>query len=184
MSYVAAALTGERDVFYNGKRMPAAMAIEEAGLTKYVFEPKEPLAIINGTAAMTGIALIVIDRAKRIIDSSIIASALAIHAMKGNVRHFHPTISSAKPHPGQSVVAGTLVELLETQGSHAELQSGELESLQDPYSLRCSPQIVGVLVDALQWINTWIEIEANSNNDNPIFDPDSGEVLMGGNFYG
>ena len=131
-----------------------------------------------------GIACMVVSRTRKIIEAAIAATGLTIHALKGNAHHYHPTISKAKPHPGQDLVARTILELLEANIPHGELEADELETLQDPYSVRCCPQIVGVLVDSMDWITRWVEIEANSNNDNPICDPDTGEVLMGGNFYG
>ncbi len=184
MCYVAAALAGEREVFYRGRRMPAEEALKLAGLPRYVFGPKEPLAIINGTSTMTGIACVVLHRTRRIINAALAATCLTIHGMKGNAHHYHPTISKAKPHPGQALVARRILRLLDATIPHGELEADELETLQDPYSIRCCPQILGVLVDALDWIVRWIEIEANSNNDNPLCDPETGEVLMGGNFYG
>ncbi|MBN1496688.1 MAG: aromatic amino acid lyase [Spirochaetes bacterium] len=184
MSYVAAALRGEREVFYNGKRMPAADALNLAGIEPYEFLPKEPLAIINGTSTMTGISAIVIDRARRVLNASLSATALSIHALMGNAHHYDPVIAKAKPHPGQEYVARKIAELLQTKESADRLAAMTLETLQDPYSLRCSPQVLGVLHDALEWITRWVQIEANSANDNPLIDPDSGAVLMGGNFYG
>jgi histidine ammonia-lyase len=184
MSYVARALTGEGDVFYDGRRMPAAEALSENGLFPYAFQPKEPLAIMNGTSTMTGIAAIVIDRAGKIMNAGVAATALTIHALMGNAHHYDPAIGRAKPHPGQERIAQKIASLLYTEKDPALFQANELETLQDPYSLRCSPQILGVLHDALVWISKWVEIEANSANDNPLIDPDTGTVLMGGNFYG
>ncbi len=184
LSYIAAALMGESEVFYRDTRMPAAEALRQAGLAPYTFSPKEPLAMMNGTSIMTGIAALVIDRTRKIIDASICATALSIHALMGNAHHYDPVIARAKPHPGQEYIARKISGLLYTGEDHEKLAAKTLESLQDPYSLRCSPQILGVLFDALDWITRWVEIEANSANDNPLFDPDSGTVLMGGNFYG
>lgn len=184
MSYVAAALMGEREVFYQDRRMPAREAIAAAGLAPYVFGPKEPLAIMNGTATMTGIAVIAIDRARHLLDAMTSGTALAIHALMGNAHHYDPIIGKAKPHPGQVRVAERIAHLLETTVDPETLEADALETLQDPYSIRCSPQILGILEDSLEWITRWITIEANSANDNPIVDPDSGTVLMGGNFYG
>lgn len=183
MSYVGAVLKGDREVFYNGKRMPAADALKQAGLTPYEFGPKEPLAIMNGTSTMTGIAVMVYYHAEKIMKAAIASTALSIHALMGNAHHYHETISKAKPHPGQEFVAREILKLIHTE-SHSELEADALETLQDPYSLRCSPQIIGVLYDALKWVKEWVEIESNSANDNPIFDPGTGEVLMSGNFYG
>jgi histidine ammonia-lyase len=184
MSYVAAALMGERDVFYKGKRISAETALSDTGLSPYVFEPKEPLAIMNGTAIMTGIAVMVIDKAQHLLDALIFATSLTIHALMGNVHHYHPVIAKAKPHPGQYVITDRIFNLLSNHESHTQLESKSLETLQDPYSIRCAPQIIGVLWDTLHWVREWVEIESNSANDNPIFDPETGDVYMGGNFYG
>lgn len=140
--------------------------------------------MVNGTTTMTGIAAVCIERAYRILDAAVYATALSVHAMKGNAHHYHPVISEAKPFPGQTGVARKIARLLDSKVSARRLEDDALETLQDPYSLRCAPQILGVLADALSWIVPWVEIEANSSNDNPIFDPATGEVLMGGNFYG
>lgn len=184
MSYVAAALMGEREVFYQHRRMPSGEALAAAGLKPYVFGPKEPLAIMNGTATMTGIAIIAIERARHLLDALTAGTALAIHALMGNAHHYDPVIGRAKPHPGQIRVADRIGQLLETTVDPATLEADALETLQDPYSIRCSPQILGILEDSLEWITRWITIEANSANDNPLIDPESGAVLMGGNFYG
>jgi len=184
MSYVAAALMGEGEVFYHGKRMPAADALKREGISPYSFTPKEPLAIMNGTSTMTGISAIVIDRARKIMNASVSATALSIHALMGNAHHYDPVIARAKPHPGQEYIARKIAGLLYTEADNGKLEANALETLQDPYSIRCSPQILGVLFDALEWIARWVEIEANSANDNPLIDPETGTVLMGGNFYG
>ncbi|HPX56902.1 MAG TPA: aromatic amino acid ammonia-lyase [Syntrophales bacterium] len=184
MSYVAAALSGEREVFYGGQRMAAAKALKRAGLKPYAFAPKEGIAMLNGTSVMTGIAVLAVERASRILEANIAATALTVHALKGKALHFHPAVGEAKPHPGQVYVAERLTRLLQVEGSSADLESHNRENLQDPYSLRCAPQIAGVLYDALAWIRQWVETEANSANDNPIFDPETGRPLMNGNFYG
>jgi len=184
MSYVTAALTGEREVFYRGKRMPAAEALRLSGLVPYVFAPKGAISMMNGTSTMTGIAALAVERAGRILDASICATALTVHALKGKFLHFHPTIGEAKPFPGQIHVARRLTELLQVDTANGDLESQARGALQDPYSLRCTPQIAGVLYDALTWIRKWVETEANSSNDNPIFDPETGHPLMSGNFYG
>ncbi len=184
MSYVAAALMGERQVFYRGRKIPAAEALAEAGLTPYHFAPKEPLGMMNGTAMMTGVSIMTVDRAEKILKAAICATALSIHALMGNSHHYHPAISTAKPHPGQGYVAEGIAALLVSESPAEIFSTNSPETLQDPYSIRCSPQILGVLADALEWVRHWVEIEANSANDNPLFDPQSGRILMGGNFYG
>lgn len=184
MSYVAAVLSGEREVFFRGGRMPADRALKEAGLTPYELRSKEALAIMNGTTVMTGLAALAAWRAGNLLDSVVRATALSVHAVQGNRRHFHPTISRSRPYGGQIRVSDMLNRFLDSSTSESQLESPAPEALQDPYSLRCSPQIAGVLDDTLTWVCQWIEIEINSANDNPLVDPDTGEILMGGNFYG
>ena len=184
MSYIAACLAGERDVFYAGRRMSARQALKKTGLKPYVFEPKEPLAMVNGTSTMTGIAVMAVERSHNILAAAVCAASLTVHAFRGKSHHFHPVISKAKPFAGQDAVARSLTLLLQAKGSAAHLEEDGPEALQDPYSVRCTPQIAGVLSDALAWISQWVETEANSSNDNPIFNPATGEPLMSGNFYG
>lgn len=184
MSYIGACLAGEREVFYRDEKMSAGKAMKKAGIKPYKYLPKEPLSMVNGTTTMTGIAAITMERAWRILTAALYATALCVHALKGNAHHYHPVLSEAKPFPGQIFVAENIFHLLQARVSARQLEDDALEALQDPYSLRCAPQVLGVLHDALNWIKKWVEIEANSSNDNPIFDPATGEVLMGGNFYG
>jgi histidine ammonia-lyase len=182
MSYVAAALAGEREVFFRGERMPSAKALALVGLSPFEFAVKEPIAMLNGTPIMTGVAILVVDQCRRILAAATRATAMAVHAMAGHEHHLHPALFEAKPFPGQKVVAAQLRALMRSRGSVAE--SEVPESLQDPYSLRCAPHVLGVLADALVWVERWVEIEAGSATDNPLFDPESGRPLMGGNFYG
>jgi len=184
MSYIAATLAGDREVFYRGRRITAAQAIEKGKLNPYAFQMKEHLSMMNGTSVMTGIAVTAVERASRILDAAVCASALTVHALKGKAHHFHPVIGEAKSFPGQIRVAQKMLQLLKTKADLSDLEENSPESLQDPYSIRCTPQIAGVLDDALQWISDWVTIEANSSNDNPIFDPETGLPLMSGNFYG
>ncbi len=184
LSYVLAALAGEGEVFYGGKRMPAGRALRKAKLKPYACGPKEPLAMVNGTSVMTGIAAVVLDRAQHLFEAAIAASALSVHALQGKAHHYHRAIGEAKPFPGQIAVAARIRELLAAGRAGAALEAEGPETLQDPYSLRCAPQIMGVLADALAWMRPWVEIEANSANDNPLFDRSADHPLMGGNFYG
>lgn len=184
MSYIGACLAGEREVMYREERMPTIKAMKKAGLKPYKYLPKEPLSMVNGTTTMTGIAALAVERANRIFNAAIHATALSVHALKGNAHHYHPVLAQAKPFPGQAFAAAQIACLLQAKVSARKLEDDTLDTLQDPYSLRCAPQVLGVLCDALSWIRKWVEIEANSSNDNPIFDPATGTVLMGGNFYG
>jgi len=182
LSYVAACLAGRRKVVYKGRTVSAAHAIRDAGLAPYRFNPKEPLAVMNGTSVMTGIAVLALARARRVLDAAVEATALAVHGLRGHSHHFHPGIFLAKPFPGQAEVAARVLRLLRSRATAPE--SNEPDHLQDPYSVRCAPHVLGVLADGLVWMSSWVETEANSVNDNPILDPGSGRTLMGGNFYG
>jgi histidine ammonia-lyase len=182
MSYVAAALIGQREVFFAGERIPAGQAIADAGLPRFAFAVKEPISVLNGTPVMTGVAIMVVDQCRRILAAATRATAMAVHAMAGHEHHLHPVLFEAKPFPGQGAVASQLRGLLRAPGDVHEAEVPE--SLQDPYSLRCAPHVLGVLADGLGWVERWVEIEGSGASDNPLFDPDSGAPLMGGNFYG
>ena len=182
LSYIAACLSGKRDVLFGGEILPAAVALERIGMQPYRFAPKEPLGLMNGTSVMTGIAVIAVQRSKKLLNAAIAATALAVHALEGHVDHFHAVLVDAKPHFGQKRTGERLRAILAPAGIPQE--SIHHEHQQDPYSIRCAPQILGVVADALEWIEAWVMAEVNSTNDNPLFDARSGQVLMGGNFYG
>jgi histidine ammonia-lyase len=179
LSYVAAVLCGERQVYFQGKIRPTAEVFEELGIEPLRLRPKEGLAIMNGTAVMTGIACIAFHRAGYLLKLATRITALASLAVKGNACHFDEILFSAKPHPGQQQIAAWL---------RGDLHSGEAprnpQRLQDRYSLRCAPHVIGVLGDALPWLRQLIENELNSANDNPIIDGEGEHVLHGGHFYG
>ncbi|WP_354677394.1 HAL/PAL/TAL family ammonia-lyase [Cupriavidus plantarum] len=179
LSYVAAALCGERDVVYAGRRQPAAEALAAIGREPLRLRPKEALAIMNGTAVMTGLACLAWARAANVAALSATLTAGAVVAIDGNPYHYDETLFRAKPHPGQTRAAARIRTLL--GGSRAPRHASRL---QDRYSLRCAPHVIGVLEDALDWSRTWIETELNSANDNPLVDPDENRVLHGGHFYG
>lgn len=179
LSYVAAALCGERDVVYQGRRQPAGEALAAIGRERLRLRPKEALAIMNGTAVMTALACLAWQRAAGLARLASTLTAGAVAALDGNPYHFDATLFEAKPHPGQKRAAQRIRQLLgDAQAPrHAK-------RLQDRYSLRCAPHVIGVLEDALEWSKTWIETELNSANDNPLVDPDEERLLHGGHFYG
>lgn len=179
LSYVAGALIGEREVYYQGKLVPAAHAFADIGLELYTLKPKEALALMNGTAVMTALACLAWDRAEYLCWLSAKITAMMCIAVNGNPYHFDETLFAVKPHAGQQQVAAWIRE-----GLTGTTASNNTERLQDRYSLRCAPHITGALVDALPFLQSTIENELNSANDNPIVDPDSRRVLHGGHFYG
>ena len=179
LSYVAAALIGERDVFHQGQIRPAAEVMAAYGLNPVTLRPKEGLAIMNGTAVMTALACQAYQRAEYLTRMSSRITALASLALQGNSHHFDDILFSVKPHQGQNEVAGWIRHDL----NHYEHPRNS-SRLQDRYSIRCAPHIIGVLRDALPWFKQTIENELNSANDNPIIDGIGEHVLHGGHFYG
>jgi histidine ammonia-lyase len=179
LSYVAAVLCGEREVMHRGVRRSAAEALAEVGRAPLRLRPKEGLAIMNGTAVMTALACLAFDRAQYLSRLATRLTAYNVVANAGNARHFDATLFAAKPHPGQ----GRIAERLRHDLYHGAQTNGD-HRLQDRYSLRCAPHVIGVLEDALPFMRQWIETELNSANDNPLVDPDAERILHGGHFYG
>jgi histidine ammonia-lyase len=179
LSYVAAVLCGERDVWHDGCRMPAAEAFARHGLVPLRLRPKEGLAIMNGTAVMTALACLAWKRADYLGRLATRITAFNVLASAGNAHHYDETLFAAKPHPGQQRVAARLrADLASDRPPRNE------QRLQDRYSLRCAPHVIGVLEDALPWLRSNIENELNSANDNPLIDAEQEMVLHGGHFYG
>jgi histidine ammonia-lyase len=179
LAYVAAVLCGEGEVWHDGGTGPASASLAAAGLTPARLRPKECLAIMNGTAVMTGLACLALARAAYLARIATRVTALTSAATGGNPEHFDEALFKAKPHAGQGRAAARIRADL---GARAEGYKGE--RLQDRYSIRCAPHVIGVLEDALPWMTAWTEDELNSANDNPLIDPADGRVLHGGHFYG
>ena len=179
LSYVAGALIGERDVYYKDTIMPSAEAFKQASLQPIKLRPKEGLAIMNGTAVMTALACLAFERAEYLSKLMARVTALSSLALKGNSNHFDDILFSVKPHPGQNQIAAWIQNDL---NHHSHPRNSQ--RLQDRYSIRCAPHIIGVLQDSLPWFRIFIENELNSANDNPIVDGIGEHVLHGGHFYG
>ncbi|MBB5320260.1 HAL/PAL/TAL family ammonia-lyase [Marinobacter oulmenensis] len=179
LSYVAAVLCGEREVYDRGERKPTAEVFAREGIEPLRLKPKEGLAIMNGTAVMTALACLAFERAEYLSRLATRITAMATLVLDGNAHHYDEVLFSVKPHAGQQSVAARL---------RADLHAGEPprnpDRLQDRYSLRCAPHVIGVLEDSLPWLRQFIENELNSANDNPIIDADGKHVLHGGHFYG
>jgi len=179
LSYVAGTLIGERDVYYKGEIVNSAIALKKEGLTPIKLRPKEGLAIMNGTAVMTALACQAFDRAQYASKLMTRITALSSIGLKGNSHHFDDILFSVKPHPGQQNVARRIQNDL----NHHEHPRNS-HRLQDRYSIRCAPHVIGVLEDSMPWLRSMIENELNSANDNPIIDGIGEHVLHGGHFYG
>ncbi|MGA8893229.1 MAG: aromatic amino acid ammonia-lyase, partial [Anaeromyxobacteraceae bacterium] len=180
LSYVAAVVAGERRARCGGVEMEASEALARVGLAPFRLAPKESLALMNGTSVMTALGCLAFDRAFRLARLSATITAMACDVMQGEPGHFDARIFAWKPHPGQALGARWVREHLAT-GPGLRLAGARV---QDRYSLRCAPHVIGVLLDALPAIRQVLEVEVNGASDNPLIDPDTGDVLHGGNFYG
>jgi histidine ammonia-lyase len=179
LSYIAAAIVGEREVFWRDSLHPTAVVYQQLGWQALSLRPKEGLALMNGTSVMTGLACLAYSRAEYLMRMATRITALNVLAMKGNAFHFDARLFAVKPHPGQQQIAAWLRDdLLET-----DLPRNS-DRLQDRYSLRCAPHVIGVLADGLPWWRQLIENELNSANDNPLIDAEEEHVMHGGHFYG
>lgn len=179
LSYVAAMLIGEREVMLDGATLPARDALARLDMRPMDLRPKEALAIMNGTAMMTGLACLAFKRAEYLAQLATRITALNVIALNGNDYHFDAKLFSVKPHPGQGQIAQWLRDDLQVDAAPRHSRR-----LQDRYSLRCAPHVIGVLQDALPMLRSFIETELNSSNDNPIIDGEGEHVLHGGHFYG
>jgi histidine ammonia-lyase len=177
LCYVAAVLMGEGEALQDGAVRPAREALARAGLAPLELAPKEALALMNGTAVMTGLACLAYQRAEYLGRLACRLTALAVACLQGNREHFHPRLAQLKPHAGQGEASTRI---------YADLAGGPGNALrlQDRYSIRCAPHVIGVLLDALPWIRRDLENELNSANDNPLFAGEARLMLHGGHFYG
>lgn len=180
LSYIAGVLVGEREVYYQGQIVPVQQVYAEKGVEPLTLRPKEGLALMNGTAVMTAMACLNYKRAEQVAHAATLITALNVLALEGNPTHFDEVLFAQKPHAGQQKVAAQLRDWLESEVQTAH----QSPRLQDRYSLRCAPHIIGVFEDSKVWLRQFIENELNSSNDNPLIDPINLRVLHGGHFYG
>jgi phenylalanine ammonia-lyase len=200
-AYIGRVLLGEGEVVFMGERIPAATALSFAGLQPLVLEPKEGLALINGTTVMTGAAALQLDDGASLSRLALAACALALEAMNSTDDPFREAVQAVKNHPGQIEAAALCRKLIEGSGYVRNLDDvrGRVresfcadndsvarsdEAIQQPYSLRCVPQGIGPILEALKMHQIVIERELNSANDNPLLDPADGRIYHTGNFYG
>jgi phenylalanine ammonia-lyase len=177
-AYIARVLVGEGEAEFEGRRMSALEALAAAGITPLRFAPKEALALMNGTTFMTAVAALVQADASRVLRALLAAVAMAVEATQSPALPFEPWVHEQKGHPGQIATAAYLREMLVGSGYTSE--SGG----QSVYSLRCPPQGLGQVWEALEDGRAVVEREINSLNDNPLIDPETGVLYKAGNFYG
>ena len=182
LSHMTLALMGEGDMLADGQRVPALQALQKAGITPLELEAKEGLALINGTQTSTALALHGLLAFEPVLEAALLIGALTLDAARGSDGPFDPRIHAVRGQPGQIDVAQYYREVLRGSAirqSHAE---GD-DRVQDPYCLRCQPQVVGACLDQLRHAARVLLIEANAVTDNPLVFPDDGAMISGGNFH-
>jgi phenylalanine ammonia-lyase len=190
LAYIAGAILGLSPDFlveFEGQTLDSHTVLKRLGLEPLVLEPKEGLALNNGTTASTGVAANCVDRAIELTALAFGVHALYFQALVATSQSFDPFIHAVKPHPGQVWTSKQMATLLQgsklTRSEAAGDRSHRKGTLiQDRYSLRCMPQYMGPIIDGIAEVARQIEVEANSANDNPLIDPDTGEVYHTGNF--
>ncbi|HEY0847780.1 MAG TPA: histidine ammonia-lyase [Noviherbaspirillum sp.] len=182
LSHMTLTLMGEGNVRVDGRIMPAMEAIERAGIQPVTLAAKEGLALINGTQVSTALALNGLFLAERMLEAATVAGALSVDAAKGSDAPFDPRVHEVRGQPGQIAVARIYRTLL----AGSEIRRSHLvndERVQDPYSLRCQPQVMGACLDVIANAARTLLTEANAVTDNPLVFADEGDVISGGNFH-
>lgn len=181
LAHMAAVMMGHGEAFFAGSRMSAAQALAKAGLTPVVLAAKEGLALINGTQTSTALALAGLFRAHRAAQAALVTGAMSTDAAMGSSAPFHPDIHTLRGHQGQIDTAAALRTLLSGSAIRESHIEGD-ERVQDPYCIRCQPQVDGACLDLLRSVARTLEIEANAVTDNPLVLSDN-SVVSGGNFH-
>jgi histidine ammonia-lyase len=181
LAHLSGVLLGIGEARVRGELLPAADALAAAGLEPLTLAPKEGLALLNGTQVSTALALAAVFRAEHVLAAALVAGALSADAIKGSDTPFDARIQTVRGHAGQIAVAEVLRELM--AGSEIRASHLECERVQDPYSIRCQPQVAGACLDVLAHVSHVLETEANAVTDNPLVFTDTRAVLSGGNFH-
>ncbi len=182
LAHMAAAMIGVGEIEADGRRLPAAEALGQAGLSPLELGPKEGLALLNGTQFSTANALAGLFEAERLFRSALVTGALSTEAAKGSDTPFDARIHVLRRQPGQIEAAQALRELMAGSAIRASHLTGD-PRVQDPYCLRCQPQVMGAALDVLRQAATTLATEANGVSDNPLIFPEADEALSGGNFH-
>jgi histidine ammonia-lyase len=182
LAHLALVLMGEGHVLTEDGRTPAGPVLAAHGREPLVLEAKEGLALINGTQLMTSLGLHAIERAGRLVANALVATALTVEALEGSQKPFGAEYHALRPHPGIMDAARVLDQLL--RDSEVMAAHRDCGRVQDPYSVRCAPQVIGASIDQIRQAATVLLREAVSVTDNPVLMPESGEVVTGGHFHG
>jgi histidine ammonia-lyase len=193
LAHLAQVVIGEGAAVFQGRKTPGGEAMRAAGIAPLTLEAKEGLALLNGTQAMLALLALALRAAEIAVDTADVACALSLDALRGSPAAFDARIAAVRLHPGQAVTARNISRLNRGSEIRESHRSPEKDSrVQDPYSLRCAPQVHGAARDALAYVRGIVSVELNSATDNPLVfvgsgsgsSPDSGEVISGGNFHG
>jgi histidine ammonia-lyase len=182
LAHMAAVMIGEGEAIYQGKTMTGGAALDAAGLQPVVLGPKEGLALINGTQFSTALALAALFDGWRAARAAVVTSAMSTDAIMGSTAPLNPAIHSLRGHQGQIEVAAAMSQLLDGSVIRDSHREGDTR-VQDPYCIRCQPQVTGAAIDLLRYAGQTLRIEANAVTDNPLVIPETGEILSGGNFH-
>ena len=182
LAHMTATLLGVGEFAVGGRRVPAAEGLAEAGLSPIVLGPKEGLALLNGTQASTALALAGLFETERVFQAALVTGALTTDAIKGSDGPFDPRIQALRGQPGQIEAARALAALMAGSAIRRSHLVGDAR-VQDPYCVRCQPQVMGACLDLIRQSARTLEIEANGVSDNPLVFTDTGEVISGGNFH-
>ncbi len=182
LAHLTAAMIGEGYVFFRDHKMPAAEALKAADLEPLELGPKEGLGMINGTQVSTALALAALFDAWNLAQTALVSGALTTDALMGSPRPFRPEIHALRGLPGQIDAARCLSTLLEDSIIRESHREDDMR-VQDPYSIRCQPQVMGACLDQFRQVAQMLEIEANAVTDNPIVVIEDGSILSGGNFH-
>lgn len=186
LAHMSAAMLGVGEVWFKDARMPAAAALTQAGLAPARLGPKEGLALLNGTQFSTAYALAGLFEAQTLFQAALVTGVLTTEAAKGSDAPFDPRVHALRPHPGQRACADALRALMAGSAIRASHLEGD-DRVQDPYCLRCQPQVMGAALDILRNAAATLALEANSVTDNPLIVPgldgQGADALSGGNFH-
>jgi len=182
LAHMSAAMIGVGQVTLGDEVMPAAAGLARVGLKPVTLAPKEGLALLNGTQFSTAYALAGLFEAERVFQAALVTGALSTDAAKGSDTPFDPRIHALRQHPGQIAVAACLRTLLSGSAIRESHRVGD-DRIQDPYCLRCQPQVMGACLDTLRHAAGVLSTESNSVTDNPLVFADSDQALSGGNFH-
>jgi len=181
LAHLSAALIGVGDVRMGGRVLSATKALASVGLEPLELGPKEGLALLNGTQVSTALALAGLLQIENVFAAAVVAGSLCVDALKGSDAPFDPRIHAVRRQPGQQDIAAIYRALL--AGSQIRASHADCDRVQDPYSLRCQPQVMGACLDLMRTAAATLVREANAVTDNPLVFPDDGTVCSGGNFH-